>query len=144
MPRYYLDASVFTGAFLNEADRSAIRAFMTAHTPELMLSSWTRLETVSALVQARRRGDLTPEGLEQLIAQMHSMIDGLQKPESVTPAALHAAEILLQRNNMTLRAGDALHLGIVQGLADVTLMTNDRKMLEAARQEKIPVQDIRR
>jgi predicted nucleic acid-binding protein len=143
MPRFYLDASVFAAAFLNESNRPAVRAFMTDHISELIVSNWTRLETVSAIVQARRRGDFTLPDMERLIAQMNAMVDRLQKPENVTTAALQTAEILLQRNHMILRAGDALHLGIVKRLSDVVLVTNDRKMLEAAHSEEIAVRDFR-
>lgn len=120
---HYLDASVIVPLFLNEIHSQAVRDFMADHASECLLSQWTVIESVSAFVLAHRRGSISLALRDQMIDQYHRLLDALRPPLELADEDFQAARKLLTTEQFKLRLGDALHLGIVVGLADTMLVT---------------------
>lgn len=70
----------------------------------------------------------------QAISENFSIVD-------IDKSHFEAAACMADRHDLTLRAGDALHIAIAQS-AGCTLLTLDKRMAEAAVQLGVPVAEI--
>ncbi len=140
--RYYLDASILAAVFLNEDYSITIRDFLIENYEQLIVSVWTSLETVSAITQSARRGDITHDHMQNLLQKLQELIDGLPKPLEVRVEHYQTAAFYLKTDMLKLRTGDALHLAIAKDIQNATLLTNDRLLLAAAKQIMQPAMPI--
>ncbi len=129
----YLDTSVLIPLFLPEARSAAVRAwFRGLDMTDVLISTWTVTEFASALggkvraqtasVEAARRAHaafqrLARRSLGQLVPTQRDFLD---------------AAGFLERFDLGLRAGDALHVAITRNHQAEILVTLDRVLARAA------------
>ena len=129
----YLDTSVLIPLFLPEARSAAVRAwFRGLDMTDVMISTWTITEFASALggkvrartasLEAARRANaafqrLARRSFGQLVPTQRDFLD---------------AAGFLERFDLGLRAGDALHVAITRNHQAGILVTLDRVLARAA------------
>lgn len=139
---HYLDTSAVVSLLRPEPSTPAVQRWVARHgSTGVHVSDWTVVEVASALSLLQRTGDLdTPdrqradETFELLLAMTMSVV-----PVRRTAYAL-AAE-WSARHELSLRAGDALHLAVASDV-DLELVTRDAAQARAARAVGVAVQEI--
>ncbi|HEX3919317.1 MAG TPA: type II toxin-antitoxin system VapC family toxin [Caulobacteraceae bacterium] len=137
----YLDTSVVASLFTTDVNTARAAAWLAVTPRDLALSEWTLTEFSSALAIMERALRITAS--ERLNAE--AVFDGwLSRQRPAYPLA--GGDALVARGFIRavarpLRAGDALHLALVQRL-NVSLGTFDIRMAAAATDLGIPVEAI--
>lgn len=125
----YLDADVLLNAFLRGPNtRRAQRVI--DHAGELAFSNWTRAEVASALSQRVRRRLSAAEEARAIVGRIDAWLQD-RREVRVEDVDIEAATQLLERFDLKLRTGDALHLAISRRL-DAHLATFDNDLASAA------------
>lgn len=134
----YLDASVIVSALTREQQSVVIRAWLQDQSSsQLLLSSWTLLETASTISKKQRRGDLTTPQ-HQLALQLLDAVTNLNwSVLDTVPADFSVARTWVSEPTLALRGGDALHLAIARR-RELAVATLDNGMIKVARQLGIP------
>ena len=101
----------------------------------LTLSRWTVTEFVSAIGIKVRARALTGVKGAAVIRQFHLLVRQSLRPIEPTTADFEKAAWLMERFDLGLRAGDALHVAIARTPMRSSLVTLDQPMARAA--EKI-------
>ncbi len=103
----------------------------TAGTEPIMTSHWSLTEFSSAAAFKARAGSVTPKLHREALAKFRRFATDRLTLTSPEPADFEIAATLLDRFEVGLRSGDALHLAICtrQG---ATLCTADKKLMAAA------------
>ena len=142
MSRYFLDSTAFVKLFVQEAGTDTmIRLMEAAEDNSKLISAITPLDVYAALLRRERAGDISPQDAQSardiLRLEAARMV---QQP--LNPAVLEAARQLL--DHYDLRSQEALQLASIivaremaQGL-EITLLTTNARLLQAARQEHFP------
>ncbi len=145
MSCYFLDSTAFLTLFVQGAGTDAIiRLMESTEDNRKLISAGTPLEVYAVLKKRERAGGISAEDSESarhiLRVESARMV---QQP--LNPAVLEAARQLLDRHEM--RSGDALQLGaasvareMFHGM-DVTFVSTNRRMLEAAKAEHFKTLD---
>ena len=97
----------------------------------LCISGWVDTEFSSALAIKLRHGVVTLPERAAVLTNWRSMIVQSLTVIDVAPGAFELAARFIDRPDVNLRSGDALHLAIAS-LSGHTLATLDRAMAEAA------------
>lgn len=128
----YCDTSVLVAALTQEANTQMVQGWLGRQQPgQVCVSGWTVTEFSCALSRKVRRGDLTPEQRARVLTTWREVLrDGIELIE-VPPEAFLAAASYTDRDELALRAGDALHLAIAVG-AGYRLASCDASMSQAA------------
>ncbi|HEX5125549.1 MAG TPA: type II toxin-antitoxin system VapC family toxin [Rhodocyclaceae bacterium] len=129
---YYLDTAVFLSAHYAEPTSKPISAWLRKQIEPLATSAWALTECASASGIRVRRGDISAtlaitvlDSIRQLITESCILLPVQQK--DYLQAASWLADFQLG-----LRAGDALHLAIVER-NDAMLVSYDMVLLRAAK-----------
>jgi predicted nucleic acid-binding protein len=136
-----LDTSVVASLFTTDVNSPRATAWLVSSPRDLALSEWTLTEFSSALAIMKRTSRITAS--ERL--SVEAVFDGwLSRQRPAFP--LVGGDALVARDFIRavarpLRAGDALHLALVQRLG-VSLGTFDDRMAAAASELGIAVEDI--
>jgi predicted nucleic acid-binding protein len=142
---YFLDSTAFLKLFVQEAGTdSIIRLMETTEDNRKLISAGTPLEVYSLLKRRERAGSISAQDSEAarniLRIETARMV---QQP--LNPAVLESARQLLDRHE--IRSAEALQLGaasvareMFHGM-EVTFVSADRRMLDAARAEHFPTLD---
>ncbi len=139
---HYLDTSLVAAAITHESGSRAIQSWLERQPlGALFISDWVVAEFSSALSTRLRTGQLTPElrvGAHEWFGRLtESMFEVLP----VRRMDFRLAARLSERQDLTLRAGDALHLAVSQTMG-FALCTLDKRLANAARTLGIIVQAI--
>lgn len=139
---FYLDASAAVAAITEETHSERIWLWLDKQaTASILVSGWVATEVSSVLSIKVRIGSLT---LAQRVAAMESwrqLCEASLGEVVVLPEAFETAARFCDRPDLGLRAGDALHLAIASA-ANLSLITLDTRMAEAALQLGIPVEAV--
>lgn len=130
----YLDASVLVPPALPEASSPTMERWFAAHAPAgVAAGRWALVEFASAIGIRVRRGDLTAqEGTSATSAFERRIFPELELVEAL-PVDLDFARLLINRFDLGLRGGDALHVAMALRTDALLLLTLDRRLANAAR-----------
>ncbi|MBB4838879.1 putative nucleic acid-binding protein [Sphingomonas kyeonggiensis] len=139
---FYLDASAAVAAIAQETHSEAIWGWLGEHAAEpILCSGWTATEVASALSIKVRTGAYTMEDRVTAWNNWRRFRQDNLAEISVAPDHFETAARFLDRPDLGLRAGDALHIAIAES-AGLRLVTFDTRMADAALQLGIPVERI--
>lgn len=127
----YLDTSVVASLFTTDAHSARASAWLPAVSSRLTLSEWTLAEFSSALAIMERARRLPANERARAEAAFDSWVSRQRAPHPVGPGDAIASRRFILGMTRPLRAGDALHLVLVQRLA-LSLATFDDRMAAAA------------
>lgn len=137
----YLDTSVVVAAITREPHTDRARGLLTAPAADLVISDWTVTEVSAALSMKQRMGALRGADREaalrvfRRLARESLVMEHLSPADFARAAALaDAAGTAVGASDMAgpaIRAGDALHLAVVERIGAV-LATFDSAMARAA------------
>lgn len=138
---YYLDASCCVALLTRESGTARAAAWLDAHREEpLAISLWVHVEVASALAMKVRIGELNEKERAAALTGWLSMRESLRILDIPRGNFASAAE-MVERFELGLRAGDALHLAIAAAHS-CTLVTLDERMAKAAPELGVPVAAI--
>ena len=127
----YLETSLLVAALSNEAMTARAQDWFAGQEPEaLAISDWTVAEMSSAMAIMLRSGGFTLEQRAAALAAFNGLAAESFAVLPVTGAHFRTAARFVDRHELGLRAGDALHLAVASdhGAAVCTL---DRRLAEA-------------
>jgi len=136
----YFDSSALVKRYIKEKGTDIVHS-LTARGEAVATSKLTYPEILSAFMRKRREGDLKPESLQSVIAQLENdwgelLIVGLN--DELFPLV----KSLIQKHR--LKAADSIHLASALWLAetakaDVVFIASDETLLSAAKNENLEV-----
>ena len=128
----YCDTSLLVTALTPEDETGAAQAWL-AHQEEgqLCISGWTVTEFSCALSRKLRRGELSPEQRADVLTAWRLMQSEILEQTSIPTEAFDMAAAYVDRDDMAVRAGDALHLAIAAN-GGHQLASRDEAMSQAA------------
>ena len=136
----YLDTSFLVPYFVSEESSEKVEAYMRGlEGEELFVSAWTATEFVSALGLKVRTKQLDKPAASAALAAFHELGERHFNWLAVTPGDFKAASAYLEKWNLGLRAGDALHLAVAKTNGAKKLLTLDERMLKACKALRMPV-----
>lgn len=135
----YLDTSVIVAALTPERATARIQAWLAEQEAgQLVISGWVSTEVSSALSIKIRTGALNLEQRADVLAAWHRLREASLLVETLSAAHFETAARFVERHDLGLRAGDALHLAVASASGH-RLVTLDRQMAEAAPALGVPV-----
>lgn len=127
----YIDTSVLMAFLLPESGSQLAERLMTSPGDALAFSSWTEVELLSALGVQVRRKLITRSGARKAVDAFANFVAPALVRLAVDDNDHRMAAHMLDGWQTVLRAGDALHLALVQEY-QAELWTFDRNMSKAA------------
>jgi len=136
----YLDTSFLIPYFVSENSSEKVEKFLRdVKEDELVVSAWTATEFVSALGLKVRTKQLDKPAASAALAAFREVGEQYFNWLAVSAGDFKAASAYLERWDLGLRAGDALHLAVAKSNAVKKLLTLDERMLKAGKALRIPV-----
>ena len=130
--RLYLDTSVLVAALTNEVSTLKVQQWLARQEPgSLSISRWVSTEFSSALSIKTRTAQITSKQRADVMAEFAQLKSDTLLVHEIEVHHFESAALLAGRHELSLRAGDALHLSIALNLG-VTLATLDRILAGAA------------
>lgn len=138
----YVDTSVLVSALTKETDTALSQVWLARQeTSELTISDWTTTEFASALSMKLRTGALSADHRAAALSAFTSLCVESLRTLPVEREDFRAAARFADQSELTLRAGDALHLAICANRG-ASLCTLDRRLAEAAPRVGVPVREV--
>ncbi len=138
----YLDTSLIVAAITNESTTGAVQVWLAAQDPEaLFVSDWVVTEVSSALSIKLRTGQIDLDHRAAALSLFHRLIAESFQVAPVGGTHFRTAARFVDRHELALRAGDALHMAVSAELGAV-LVTLDQKLAGAGPSLGIPVQRL--
>ena len=129
----YVDTSVFVPLFMPEATSATIRSwFQRLSLDEIAISAWTLTEFASALGGKVRSGAANAASASAALTGFADLVSANLRVIAPLRRDFEAAADLLQRFELGLRAGDALHVAITRNHRAEVLVTLDMRLAVAA------------
>ncbi len=129
---FYLDTSVLVAALTNETATARVQRWLgEREAEELAISEWVATEFSAALSIKLRSGQIGPDERAAALAAFVRLSSDSLSALPVSPAQFRAAARFADRQELGLRAGDALHLAIAADHG-ATIATLDRRLAKAA------------
>ena len=138
----YLDSSVLLPILIAEPTTEAVYDCLGAADQELLISDFAAAEVASALSRLVRMYLLTDTDASARLADFDAWRMAMSSPVDIASSDARLAYIYVRRFDLGLRAPDALHLAIARRL-DATLVTLDRRMVAAARELGVAVEELK-
>lgn len=134
----YLDASALV-ALLTD-DVHAERAILHVAAPDVVpvVSDWARAEFASVIGRLVRSGEMTRADGHGAFLTLDGWSAAFAEREETRSEDIAAADALLRRLDLTLRAPDAVHLALASRTG-ATLLTFDGKLAASAKALDLPV-----
>jgi uncharacterized protein len=139
---HYVDTSAIVALLTEEVATETVRKWFDDHMEAgLALSNWTAAEISSALSLKVRTGQLPIDQRNEVLTLWRAELSSSFARLQVTAADFEDAAAMAEQHELSLRAGDALHIAIARN-AGCTLVTLDKRMAEAALKLGVPVAAI--
>ncbi|WP_198174289.1 type II toxin-antitoxin system VapC family toxin [Mesorhizobium xinjiangense] len=127
----YVDTSVLVASFTNEIATARVqRWFAEQASEQLAISDWVVTEFSSALSIKMRTRHIGENDRAQILAAFTQIVADSFVTVPVTPIDFRTAARFADRHDLSLRAGDALHLAAASGRG-ATLCTLDQRLAHA-------------
>lgn len=137
--RHYADASLLVPLFTIDAFTARAKTWL-AHAPRsLLVSDFAGTELASAVARKRRMRDLSDTDAAQALETFDQWTARFAIPCGTQPGDIATATGWLRRQDLTLRAPDAINLAIAARLG-AAIVTFDAGMAAAARALVLPVE----
>lgn len=138
----YCDTSLLISVLTKETHSEAARLWLASRPPgTLSTSVWTSTEVASALSLKVRTRELDEDWRERAHLSWATIRRQGFEMEDVESADFVAAVRFLDRHELALRAGDALHLAIASNRG-MSIATLDRKMAAAGAMFGMTVEQV--
>lgn len=139
---FYLDASAAVAAIAQEVHSEAMWQWLDEHAVDpILCSGWTGTEVASALSIKVRTGAYSMEDRVVAWNNWRRLRDASLADIAIIPEHFETATRCLDRPDLGLRAGDALHIAIAES-GGLRLVTFDTQMADAALQLGVPVEAL--
>ncbi len=129
----YLDTSALVPMFLREPKTDAVLAWLESAGEPVAVSDWSLVEFASAASMKVRSGSVTTKGARDAIGQARAFVRAHCTVATPRQEEFERATELAGDSSAGLRAGDALHLAIAEGLNVGTILCFDDAMAQGAR-----------
>lgn len=136
----YLDSAILLTLFVGESTSGAVQAWLSKRRQPLAASDWGLTECASALALKCRRGEIAADDAARAFSAIASFAQESCERIACGPQHQIAAQEMLGRYDLNLRAGDALHLAISRH-AGVILVTYDKLLLASAAALSVKARD---
>jgi predicted nucleic acid-binding protein len=109
----YLDTSLVVSVLTDETASADTQSWLVAQdVKRLLISEWTVTEVSSALGIKMRTGQIEVVERASALAVFHGLMADSFTIANVTGAHFRMAALFLDRHDLGLRAGDALHMAV--------------------------------
>jgi len=136
--RHYADASLLVPLFTVDAFTARARAWLADAPRSLLVSDFAGAELASAVARKRRMRELSDTDAAQALETFDQWTARHVIPCGIEPEDIATATGWLRRQDLTLRAPDAINLAIATRLG-ATIVTFDAGMAAAAHRLGVPV-----
>jgi uncharacterized protein len=137
---YYLDTCVILSAVQADGYSENVDAWLkTRRTSELVTSTWTFTEAVSALGRLVRMKDLSSDEAFAKYQDIETWLTDEFQVEAVLTADFSVAAERQTHWSLGLRAGDAIHLAVATRIG-ATVVTTDHALERACAHYNVAVQ----
>ena len=138
----YLDTSLLVAALTREAASGRVQNWLVAQPPATVaISTWVVTEFSAALSLKVRTGDIDALYRARALAAFARYCDETFSVLAVPQVSFQTAAHFADRNDLALRAGDALHLAICAEYG-VELCTLDRRLAKAGPSVGVPTLSV--
>ncbi len=138
---FYLDTSFIAPAFVHEAQSEACLDWLAAKAAgSLYASAWVQTEFASAVARKRRQREIRPSHAAAALTGFNDWLGNSCVLLPVEVIDFERAAAMIGQPGVSLRAGDALHLAVVER-GHLALKSYDSGLLRAARLLGISIAD---
>lgn len=138
----YLDTSLLVAALTPESETARVQLWLgSVDVGTLAISDWVSTEFSSALSIKLRAGQIRPEDRAAALSAFRRLSASSLMRLTVEPEHFRLAARFADREDLSLRAGDALHLALASTIG-ATLCTLDRRMAAACPTLGIAREDV--
>ncbi len=128
----YLDASVLAALFTDDPFSVRADALIAAEGSGFIVSDFGAAEFASVMALHVRTSELSIDRAREALSDFDERMAQVSARIEIVPSDVRAAELMLRRLDLPLRAPDAIHIAIAQRLG-AELATFDEKMAACAR-----------
>jgi predicted nucleic acid-binding protein len=134
-----VDTSVFVSFLVHEPTSAAVEQwFEQVEIEAVALSSWTIVEFVSAIGTKVRAHSLSSATGKAAIREFTSLVSRSLRPIEPSAGDFARAASIMERFELGLRAGDALHLAIAHRVHAASIVTLDKVLARATERLGLP------
>ncbi|MGE0668897.1 MAG: type II toxin-antitoxin system VapC family toxin [Sphingomonadales bacterium] len=135
---FYLDASVVVATLVPEEGTGRVQGWLHAQAAgQISISNWVETEVSSALSMKTRLGHISADDRARILGRFNTLVREVWDLVDVRGSHFRNAGRFCDNHELSLRAGDALHLAIASGHG-LTVCTLDRRLAEAGPKLGIP------
>lgn len=139
---FYLDTSFVVSAFSVEPKTADCQSWLDENVDaELLISDWVKTEFSSAVSLKIRTKEISVEQRAEMVTWWHNAAANNFIAIDVVAGHFETASRMCDNHQLSLRAGDAMHIAIAQSVG-ATLVTLDKRMAAAALELGVPVATV--